>query len=365
MFFRRDFPNAAEALATTPSTASSSSTPAPSFRDLYYDEQIARAERLASAGTRLKERIASLKQMKEERKVQLDTRIRANGPKRRTAKNAHWSQKEYKPKSFVEKAKEKASRVAFAYEPPKFRRSSMRPSTIAPAVDRKPTYTDADVHGLDIDRKGKEKEKAQPKPVMSMFTRRPGVLAKSPIKDLSYKAAGLPVPKTVPPEKMVKEVNTPSNASSPPARLQSASDSAPKPPLATLSHSLHVKTVPPLIEPRPIRNIPGITRRPRPPGHTISNAGSGSEAESALSPPALSPPASTASSYAGSPPAPVYSDAQISPPSIPSFQHHQPAYSPPAISQDSLESLPMLSKRPPSASSGGPSLFIPKKRQRP
>lgn len=362
--------------------SSSTATPeAPCYRELYYDEQIARAERLASAGTRLKERIASIKQSKEERRVQLDTRLRA--PEKRSRRTAAWTRQAYRPKSIMDKAKERAGRVAFAYEPPRFtKRSMLRPSTIAPSPEKRPAYKEVDERELE-----REKRRQAEKAREALFTRRgagAGELAKSPIKEMSYKAAGLQVPKEQPkpvevdsvtprPSKMSSEQS--SRASSSGVAAKKLTTSSPRPQPSTVTSATPLPLPPPpsapvRLEPRPIRNIPGITRRPKP---STSAAGSGSEPESALSPPALSPPAtsssstalSPASSQAGSPPPAYFSpDAQLSPrmSGISSASYGLGPTN--KIVQEAFD-LPMLSKRPtPSVSTSGPSLFITRKRPR-
>lgn len=108
-----------------------------SFRDLYNDEQIAREERLATAGNRLKERIASLNQQKQERRVVLDPRIgliknrntrRPARPKLAANNRAlRWTAKDYKPRSLAEKARIAASNIAHASKPIKVpSKSSLR-----------------------------------------------------------------------------------------------------------------------------------------------------------------------------------------------------------------------------------------------
>lgn len=112
-----------------------------SYRDLYFDEQVRREEKLATAGTRLKERLASLAQRKEQRRTILDPKLglaKRKGGSRRVGPvgRAQWSQREYRPKSLAEKARIKAGSIAFAYDPP--RATRLGTSTTKYAMETSP-----------------------------------------------------------------------------------------------------------------------------------------------------------------------------------------------------------------------------------
>ncbi|KAK9893361.1 hypothetical protein P389DRAFT_20265 [Cystobasidium minutum MCA 4210] len=174
-FFKRDFPIVAEARKKStpaapptdqvdkvprikPNTAASPSKGSnigeheheddddlfSSYRDLYYDEQVRREEKLASAGERLKERMSNLAAMKSSRQTILDPRLSLNLRKKRRGQItlptgrrnvAGWENNNSRPKTLTEKARARASQLAFAYEPPRprFTRSaSMQVGFIPP-----------------------------------------------------------------------------------------------------------------------------------------------------------------------------------------------------------------------------------------
>lgn len=335
-----------------------------SYRDLYFDEQVRREEKLATAGTRLKERLATLAQRKEQRRTILDPRLGLDRRKKRRVgpvQNVHWSQREYRPKTLAEKARIKAGTIAFAYDPPRATRlgisttryaidSSAGQQTIAP---NRPSYIEEE---LEPGRRPSSAVKQSFAPASNSnfratcaatssggtrFTQRTVTVPVKSSIDRPYRMLGgklaLASSKPTLPQTSPPSSDTDSGALSPPAQL-------------------------------PRRDIPGIRRKPMP----IKPS------ESMMSPPlsdysANSPPPPTfetsgadghsaaiqscvepVTSYRAAAQLPrAYSPQQIARVSV----HHESAASPPPST-----SLPMLAppKRP-----SMPSLFIPRKRNKP
>lgn len=265
------------------------------YRDLYCEAELAREEKLARAGTRLKEKIASLKQQKEQRAVVLDPKLGLNprisrgGRGRRTNRispiktrvghsNAAQQHGHSRPKTLMEKARLKAGVVAYAYHPPKFTRSSMRIACMASNPSRaKPKYAEVgeDEEGKDeaLARSEAPRDKSAPSSNSTpsatqgqgtrFVERSVTVKAKSSIDRPHKEADGLGIPKPVHVKMLPQGQNVhrgprsrPSPTTSPHAMKLTSKPTDPTPPAPGRDREI-------LPRPSPIKNIPGVTRKPK------------------------------------------------------------------------------------------------------
>lgn len=309
-----------------------------SYRDLYYDEQVRREEKLASAGERLKERMNSLAQMKSSRQTILDPRLSLNLRKRKRGQTlptgrTHWS-KESRPKTLTEKAKARASQLAFAYDPPRFTRSSSMKVGFIPPKPR-PMYKEAsldDSHtasprkvGIFGPRRGKHPLEACQGPTEA-FVRKTG---SSHSKPTSFVERTVARPVKSSPSRPYRahafDAEITMAKAAPYSKSPQLTQSASGTPQTNNSFDTKERT-------RPSLSIPGITRRPLPPKKISEQNQPVTKTSIAVSPTAT----------------PTTSSAAASAP---------PSSGSPAPASD----LPMLSQ-PRKALPSGPSLFIPRKR---
>lgn len=316
--------------STQASRLTSSSSRPLCFRDLYYDEQIAREERLATAGSRLKERVAALKEQKMQRRVILDPKLGLQKKKKRGSaplktafvrrnpvvvmkKPVSWAQREYKPTAGVDRAKDKALAVAAAYyASPKFTRA------VSARYDEAVTGKTASL---------------PPKKTQSSIAN-PYILIEDDGEEEPDRsttgARGVKRTRTLP------QVRQDPVAPAPVVAAQVVA------PVATSSPVVETCTQPAVVTtsaseaPRPIKLMPGITRRPK----VIKPA------DAAPVAPAEPMPVAPAIDRAASAPGPA---------SLTTVRNRVP-------SLPALPDLPMLS-RPPRPSH--PSLFIPRKKLKP
>lgn len=320
-----------------------------SYRDLYYDEQVRREEKLASAGERLKERMNNLAQMKSSRQTILDPRLSLNLRKRRRGQTLptgrhHWS-KESRPKTLTEKARARASQLAFAYDPPRFTRSASMKVGFIPQKP-KPVYKESSLEdvqpsqattkGIFGPRRGKPSLEAC-QAANEAFSRK-GSNAHAKATSFIERTVTRPIKSSVDRPYKLLELPThgiPGNSvtktATPPRSAQNHIQPITRAPIQAAPASSSEVQIP-----RPTINIPGITRRP-----ILQKKGS--EHGQTLAPtdtsvsPAGSPPLSTA--IASSPPPPASTSS---------------------LSSTPVPNLPMMSQ--PRKVPSGPSLFIPRKR---
>ena len=421
LFFKRDFPLVAEArgLSTidtnslsrgqphTKAQARSQAAAAPdtdlftSFRELYYDEQVRREERLATAGTRLKERIASLTQRKQERRTILDPKLGFSQKRRRgiagvalsgtalkggrrvgPVPKIHWSQREYRPKGLADKARQRAGNIAAsfasplpvtsvssasavagpaAYTAPRATRATVQAvkyavessraegvsSTSAPP--KRPDYREAVIEGEEEDEAAEKERQARARRQPKFIERRIAMPVKSSA-ERPYRAGS----DSGEQRQLVKrsiEAGSQSTAAAT-GRTSSRLTAGPSP-IGSASTSSDMSSVPAQPPARVIKSIPGIKRKPIP----LKRDPSGQPLPSALyaadsvNLSAMSAPASTGS----------YADPMQSPAS-------SPPVSAAAGSMSPVDSLPMLNTASAStaAKRAMPNLFIvPRKRTKP
>lgn len=424
LFFKRDFPLVAEARGLSTTDANSlgrgqahaqareriqAATPAAadlftSFRELYYDEQVRREERLATAGTRLKERIASLTQRKQERRTILDPKLGFSQKRRRgiagvalsgaTLKGGrrvgpipklHWSQREYRPKGLADKARQRAGNIAASFASPlplasvssgsavagpsvytapratraavqavKYAVESSRAegasSTAAPP--RRPDYREAVIEGEEEDEAAVKERRSRARGQPKFIERRIAIPVKSSA-ERPYRAGSASGEQ----RQLVGRSSGSGGGSRAAAAATSATSDrsmAESSAASPASTSSDMSSVPVQSPPRVIKSIPGIKRKPIP----LKSDSSGQPPASALTStdstmPAMSPPANAA----------LYADLR---------QRPSPASSPPlsaaAGSMSLVDSLPMLNtaSMPTAVKRAKPSLFIvPRKRSKP
>lgn len=369
-FFKRDFPLVAEArqatidkLSAPPSSSAGGEAVSnyedlfSTYRDLYYEAEVARDEKLALAGSRLKEKIATLRQKKQERSVVLDPKLGLNPKLNRRSKispiKTRWSQQQSsaRPKTLMEKARAKAGAVAYAYHPPKFTRSSMRIACMAsipskPKLNYKEVDSNDDITTAISSHSGKAVNTGKGKG--THFVERTVAVKSKATPQKPFKDAAGPVLSHAQHigilDGSIKPVPT-SNAVACPPKLSAQHAQTAKPADEPV----------PVAAPRPIKNIPGITRRPKPanydkhlgppPFTSDAPSPSSSSATSHLSPPYIPSPIESAAS----PPNWSHVVAQLSPPASTSSSSF---YDPPP----STTSASATTKKP------KPSLFIPRKR---
>lgn len=317
-----------------------------SYRDLYYDEQVRRAEKLASAGERLKERMNNLAQMKSSRQTILDPRLSLNLRKRRRGQTlptgrGHWS-KETRPRTITEKARARASQLAFAYDPPRFTRSaSMKvgfiPSKPTPLYMENP-LEDATAQqmtrGIFGPRRGKPSLEACQAANGSFSATTNGNTSSRPTTFVE-RTVSRPAKSSI--DRPYKVLQLPEKGVS--GQMSKTSVTQPKSIVSRPTSSIPIPSSPSSPADKPVislKNIPGITRRP------ISQKQfderqmvQGIWRTNGASPPAMSPPT----------------------------QPEVASSTPPAVSAIAIPDLPMLSQ--PRKKVSGPSLFIPRKKTKP
>lgn len=313
-----------------------------SYRDLYYDEQVRREERLASAGERLKERMSNLAQIKSSRQTILDPRLSLSLRKRRRGQTlptgrTHWS-KESRPKTLTEKARARASQLAFAYDPPRFTRSaSMKVGFIPPKP--KPLYKEESlgqavekpqVKGIYGPRRGKPSlEDCQAANEAFSRNAKPGPTRVKPTIFVE-KTVSRPVKSSI--DKPYKILQLPREGISHTRTRPIAASAASHSPKAITTTTTTPTTATVSKPTSSIKHIPGITRRPIPQKQLEEQ-----ESQAVKRP---------------------ETDTTLTPPAITSLLASSP---PPSSSALSAPDLPMLSQRPRKLPPG-PSLFIPRKK---
>lgn len=327
-----------------------------SYRDLYYDEQVRREEKLASAGERLKERMHNLAQIKSSRQTILDPRLSLNLRKRRRgqtlptgASRLHWSKKESRPKTLTEKARARASQLAFAYDPPRFTRSASMKVGFIPQKP-KPVYKESSLEDMQTSQ-GTTKGIFGPrrgKPSIEACQAANQAFSRNPIPNTVKPTSTSFVERTVtkPPkssiDKPYKALELPTNGiagksitKTTPISRSPQKNQAPSQDTLQVSNSRNDNEQQ---QPRSAINIPGITRRPILHKKPASEEDQFIPQNSGSISPAASPP--LASATASSPP----SSSLASVRSVP------------------VPNLPMMSQ--PRKVPSGPSLFIPRKKAR-